>query len=593
MIGKSNNYAYGCVNYVTLNIKNSILFLLLVSSSPFFAQKIGLSVTFNDTLLRPTKIINYSKNIDLTSLKNELEEVIGQLHSQAYLIATIDSIVINNEQYNAFIQLGKRYKWTYLTTSGIDEEVLSKIGFRDKVFNQRPFNHKQLYSFYEKTIVHYENHGYPFASLKIDSIKINHTNIAANIRLAKNKLYKIDSVKITGTASISDHYIQNYIRIKDGDYYNEQLIKNISNRLKEIPFVEEKTPYKIVFTENESKIILNLKRKQASRFNGVLGIQPDNQTGDIRLTGDIKLNLLNAFKKGEEIDFNWRSIRKNTQDLKTGVMLPFLFNTPFGIDYDFKLFKKDTTFIDVYNKIGLRYSLKGNSYASVFFQNKSSSLLSTKGFESLTVLPNYADVTTQLYGMSLYFSNLDYRLNPRKGIEVDTEGSIGTKQLKKNPAINEGLYEGLKLNSNLYNFLLEANWYIPLKKRSVLKVGSKNGYTFNDNLFENELMRIGGLLTFRGFDEESINTSIYTIGTLEYRYLLEQNSYLYLFFDGAYYENQQVNSYVSDRPFGFGTGMSFETRAGIFSISYALGKQFDNPILFKNAKVHFGFVNYF
>ena len=29
--------------------------------------------------------------------------------------------------------------------------------------------------------------------------------------------------------------------------------------------------------------------------------------------------------------------------------------------------------------------------------------------------------------------------------------------------------------------------------------------------------------------------------------------------------------------------MSFETKAGIFSISYALGKQFDNPIEFRSA----------
>jgi len=576
-----------------LKKKYSILFLLLIFSIPFFSQKIGLTIAFNDTLLRPTKIISYNKSTVLTDLKSELESVISQLHSQAYLTATLDSLVINEQRYKAYINLGKQYKWTYLTTSGIDEEVLSKIGYRDKVFNNRPFNNRQLYSLYEKTIVHYENHGYPFASLKIDSIKINGPKIAANLHLTKNKLYKIDSVKIVGSATISDRYIQNYIRIKDGDYYNEVLIKNISNRIKEIPFVEEQTPYKVIFTKKESKIILNLKKKQASRFNGVLGIQPDEETGNIRLTGDIKLNLINSFKKGEEINFNWRSIQKSTQDLKARFVFPFLFNTPFGIDYNFKLFKKDTTFLDVYNKIGVRYALKGNNYVSVFFQNKSSSLLSTKGFESLTVLPNYADVSTQLYGISMRFAQLDYRLNPRKGFEIDTEGSIGSKRIKKNPAINEELYEGLELNSNLYNFLLDANWYIPIKKRSVIKIGTKNGFTYNDNLFENELMRIGGLLTLRGFDEEIIYTSAYTIETIEYRYLLEQNSYLYVFFDGAYYENKQLNSYLSDRPFGFGTGMSFETKAGIFSISYALGKQFDNPVLFKNAKVHFGFVNYF
>lgn len=46
-------------------------------------------------------------------------------------------------------------------------------------------------------------------------------------------------------------------------------------------------------------------------------------------------------------------------------------------------------------------------------------------------------------------------------------------------------------------------------------------------------------------------------------------------------------------PVGFGAGITFETRLGIFSFNYALGKQFNNPILFKEGKVHFGIVNYF
>ena len=57
--------------------------------------------------------------------------------------------------------------------------------------------------------------------------------------------------------------------------------------------------------------------------------------------------------------------------------------------------------------------------------------------------------------------------------------------------------------------------------------------------------------------------------------------------------NENINGFVADRPFGFGSGMSFETKAGIFSITYALGKQFDNPIKFSSAKIHFGFVNFF
>jgi hemolysin activation/secretion protein len=171
----------------------------------------------------------------------------------------------------------------------------------------------------------------------------------------------------------------------------------------------------------------------------------------------------------------------------------------------------------------------------------------------------------------------------------------GNKIIKHNSKLDANIYNGLKLNSAQYNAELEAEVFVPIKNRSALKLGSRSAYLQNDNMFQNELYRIGGLKTLRGFDEESIYASSYSIFTLEYRYLLEENSYLYVFGDGAYYENQSV-SYTGDRydtPYGFGAGISFETKAGIFSINYALGKQFTNPINLKAGKVNFGIVNYF
>lgn len=574
-------------------LKKFIVILFLFACANAFSQKIELNILFNDTAIKSSKVITYSKYINLSALKSEINQVINQLNSKAYLTASLDSILVDSTKYTAYLHLGDQFKWSYLKPVNIDEEVLSKIGFRDKVFNNKPFNQRQLANFLNETINHYENNGFPFASLSFDSVQIEGNTFKGNLILNKHHRYKVDSVLIYGTATISQRYIQNYIRIKHGDSYNEALIKNISTRIKELSFVEEKQPFKVVFNETESKIILDLKKKQASRFNGILGIQPNNETGKLRLTGDVKLNLLNSFKKGEEIVFNWRSIQENTQDLNTGFSYPFVLNTPFGLDYNFKLYKRDTTFIDVFNKIGVRYILKGNNYFSVFYQNKSSSLLSTKNFASLTVLPDYADISSQLYGIGVYFAKLDYNLNPRKGFSIAAEGAVGTKNIKKNNAIKESLYDGIKLNSSLYNTTSILDYYIPLKKRSVIKLSSKNGLTLNESLFDNELIRIGGLFTLRGFDEESIFANFYSIATLEYRYILEQNSFLYLFFDGAYYEKDNVKGYISDRPIGFGAGMSFDTKAGIFSISYALGKQFDNPILFRSAKIHFGFINYF
>jgi len=569
--------------------------LLLFTYSTSFAQNKKVSVIFNDTILsskQQKELISTNTNSSFINLNAAIKNITTQFYQNAYLTAHIDSITTDSTAFILHYHLGKQIKWANLTTKTIDEGILSKIGFRDKIYNNRPFNQNQLKRFFDKVISFYENHGYPFASIQLDSVEITNNNLSANLSINKNQLYKIDSVAIKGNATVSDDYIKNYIRINDEDIYNEELIKKINTRIKEIPFVEEQNPSKVIFNEESAYVLLVLKKKQANRFNGILGIVPD-ETGKVRLNGDVKLNLMNSFKRGEEISFNWRAMQNNSQDLKLSTAYPFLFNSPFGAEYQLNLYKRDSTYIDVFNKIGIRYILKGNNYFNVFYHNKSSSLLSQKGFETLTVLPDFADVSTQLYGIGIVYDQLDYIHNPRRGFSINANGSLGNKKISKNPQLNEQLYNEINLNTNLYTAQANLALYIPIKKRSVIKLGTQNGYTYNENLFDNEMLRIGGLHTLRGVDEESIFASFYSIQTIEYRFILEQNSFLYLFTDGAFWEKRTANAYTLDRPYSFGVGMSFETNAGIFSISYAVGKQFDNPVQFRSAKIHFGFINFF
>ncbi len=288
-------------------------------------------------------------------------------------------------------------------------------------------------------------------------------------------------------------------------------------------------------------------------------------------------------------------MQASTQDLKTRFIFPFLFKTPFGIDANFKLYKKDSTYLEVNPNIGIQYHLSGENYFKVFVNRKQLTLINTKGLAGLTTLPPYADITSSLYGISLKMEKLDYRLNPRKGYSIIGTIGAGNKIIKKNDKLDANIYKNMKLNSAQYSAELEADVFLPIKNRSTIKFGNKSAYLYNENLFQNELFRVGGLKTLRGFDEESISASAYSIFTLEYRFLFEENSYIFFFGDGAYYENKSI-SFTGDgydTPFGFGTGISFETKAGIFSINYALGKQFNNPIDLKTGKVHFGIVNYF
>jgi len=570
---------------------------IIISFLFFFALKAGDAQLFhleikpgNDAL----KEITYKKEFKTEQeARKEVNRVRNELLSKGHIASNIDSFHIDQKNIIATIYTGAIYTYGRIGKGNTDEEALISAGYRDKIFRKKIFYPEDLASLADKLIIYYENNGYPFAAVKFDSIRFEKEQFNAVLHVTKNNFYKIDSIHIKGDAKTSTDYLYNYIQVKPGDIYDESTLKKIEKRLKEIPFVETTKTPEIIFTEKSAELNLYLKKKKASQFNGILGVLPDNKTGKILITGDARIRLKNAFSKGELIDLNWRKLGNSVNDLKVNFNYPFLFKTSFGTDLNFKLYKKDSTFLEVHKNAAIQYLLKGGNYFKVFITNNTYSLLTPSMFVNATTLPAFADVNNLLYGIGFKHEQLDYKLNPRKGFTIYTEGSAGNKEIKKNVKLDESLYENINLKTSLYNVTAIAEVFIPLLKRMTVKIGSNTAWLYNENLFVNELHRIGGIRTLRGFDEESISASFFTISTAEYRFLLEQNSALYVFFDHAYYEKRTRDEFIHDTPMAFGAGVLFSTKAGIFSMNYALGKQFDNPFTLKGGKVHFGFVNYF
>jgi len=270
------------------------------------------------------------------------------------------------------------------------------------------------------------------------------------------------------------------------------------------------------------------------------------------------------------------------------VIYPYIAGLPVGADYNIKLYKKDSTFLDVNNALGLSYYFSGLNHIKVIYKQRNASLLSASSLKYTTVLPEYADVITKSYGVGFSFEKFDYRFNPKKGIALNVQGTVGNRNIKKNPKINEVAYSTIALKSSQYQLEGALVGYLNLFKNHVLKLSSQFGSVFGNTIYKNELFRIGGLRTLRGFDEESIYASTFVIPTIEYRFLFEKNSNLFLFTEGAWYENSGVFTYVKDTPISIGAGINFETKAGIFNLSYAIGNQFGSGFDLRIGKIHAG-----
>lgn len=572
-------------------IKTHTYFLLLMMTASLFgfSQK-TFKLTIINTDNQPIfKKINYKKVVaNKVFLDKELNKVYVSLVNEGYISASIDSIRNDSLAYIAYLTTGKKYKWIALSYQKKDVAIISKLGYNERFFTHKPFKYHELSRLMEKIITHYENNGYPFTTAKLDSLEFTAESVSAKLIVQKNVLVKLDSLITQGTANVKQKFLLRYLGIKNGMPYNEEAFAGVSRKIKQLPFVTEKSPPVLRLTDKQNKLYLFLDKKNASQFDGIVGILPSDK-GKTVFTGDVKIKLVSTiFKSGETFDINWRRLQTETQDLKAQIIYPYILGLPVGADYNIKIYKKDSAFIDINNAFGLHYYFSGLNYLKVFYKQRNANLISTAGLANATVLPDYADVITKSYGLAIVLEKMDYKFNPHKGYSVNLQGSVGNRQIRKNPKINDAAYSSLALTTSQYQTEGVITGYINIVKNHVIKLSSQFGSVFGNTIYKNELYRIGGLRTLRGFDEESIYASSYIIPTIEYRFLFEKNSNIFLFAEGAWYENKSSTTFVTDTPMSIGAGINFETKAGIFNLSYGIGKQFNNSFDLRIGKIHAG-----
>jgi hemolysin activation/secretion protein len=351
---------------------------------------------------------------------------------------------------------------------------------------------------------------------------------------------------------------------------------------------------------------LFLKDKKASQFDFLLGFLPGSSGQKLLVTGEATLHLLSPFGMGEEFYLKWQKLQPKTQTLDVKVTYPYLVGLPLGISATFNLYKRDTSYVDINGDYGIQYQLVGSDYLKASLRQKITIItnVDTSYIKANRTLPPNIDLTSNEFSLEYHTEKLDYRNNPVSGYVFTINGSAGLKVIKKNNNILklydyvenkyfDYLYDTVKLKSFQFRVGLSVEKYWRLASRHTIKTNFEGRYFYSPHIFENEKYRIGGVNSLRGFDDQSIFTPYYGMANAEYRFLISKNSYFSAFFNAALVKNAPNRKGPFDFPFGFGVSGAIETKAGIFGITYAIGKQLDNRITFNSGKIHLGYVNYF
>ncbi len=567
-----------------------ILIFILLCISSLYAQDLPYKLSIEPALPKEIKGIRTSFK-DSIALQNEIKRIDYSLKAAGY----IQYKIISDSSLGTIRKIKFKYNdvwvWDRLQLDEQLQAYLPKNNLTNISAKGKTVKENQIIESIESIISYAEDNGYPFAEMYFDSVQINNSKVSAILRLRLNPYIQFDTISINNKKIIQPAFLSAYLGIKPGQAYSERKIQAIQNRIDELGFLRLKYPPKIYFNNNKALLVLSPEKRNANKFDGLIGVQPNANNQKTAIVGQVQLYLVNTLGRAERLQLEFRSQANETRDLKVMMSYPFLFSSPFGLSANIDIRRQDTSFSTLGRSIAIQYLIRGNNQVSLIYKVNESSILSVKKYIGSNTLPENLDVQKRSYGLNNTLEELDYRINPSRGYSINTTLLFGTRTVKRNSNFADSLYKDIDRSSSQLQASLALRKFFKLSNKNVLMLSYKTEWVETEQLFNNELMRFGGINDLRGFDEESIFASYYWVGTLEYRFLLDRNSFFRLFYDQGYYFNKILKA--EDYPSGLGLGVQLQTLAGALQLNYALGEQANSGFNLQTGKLHFGIINYF
>ena len=456
----------------------------------------------------------------------------------------------------------------------------------------RVFEEALLEESISSALTYYENNGSPFSKIIISSLNFfdDSTEDKYYVDLAliidKGEKSAIDKIEIDGNTKTKDNVIIREIRLSPGEEFSQKLIEEIPSRLNRLGFFEPvAVPDYYINAQNEGVLVVKVKDKQTNNFDGIIGYVPGNNKVSGYLTGLVNISLRNIFGTGRAAAIRWQKIDQSSQELELKYLEPWVLGLPVNINAGLLQRKQDSTYIQRDLNIGLEYLANENFSAAVTLSTESV-IPSDADTLALTVY-NSNSITT---GLDLKYDTRDDPYSPTRGILFINSYSFSRKTIN---GPEKFINSNTKTKIDLQRIEVEFKTYYKLFQRQIIALALNGKELLGSFLEVSDLYRLGGANTLRGYAQDQFLGSRIFWSNLEYRFLLTQRSFGFLFMDTGYFFRPEDLTHNIPKTEGFrigyGLGINLETNLGVISVSFALG-QGDT---FSNGKINFGIVNQF
>ncbi len=556
-------------------------FLLLIIYNLFslglYSQNLTLKIVGNnESESNIAHTLNYIKtHTDYKSITLEVDSIRNALFKMGYIENNLEEISKTNDSlFTAKIHLKKKYNtiYIYYNKKDIDVSILNLVS--NKIFD----DYFTLSFSKIETALNYINSeiskkGYPFSKLKLSNIEIkNKKNLKANLIIdSKEQKRSISNIVLKGYEKFPKSYLKHYLKIKRSQVFNLNEINKKTKLLNDLKFAAQIKPPEVLFSKDSTTLYMYIKKSQSNTFDGFLGFGTNEETNKLEFDGYLNLNLINNLNFGESFRLLYKSDENDQKTFRTDLSLPYLFKSPIGLNLQLQIFKKDSSFTTVNQSVKLHYQL--NSRHKIY---SGISTIESNNLLNDTSSSNFKDYKTNYYTFAYeYFkpqlNNLLFPVNSKIYLETSFGNRKRSSNTEKQSQIN---FETFKI----INFNNKNSIYLKVNISTLM----------SDTYIENELFRFGGINSIRGFEENSLLASLYSVLNTEYRYQLNRNIFVHSIIDAAYFENKIANQ--KEKLFGYGFGFGILTKSGLLKFNYANGKSQNQKFKFSNSKIHLSLI---
>ena len=530
-----------------------ILFLSCFSHH-ILGQENELILVTNDTIQNRivSEIYHTKKHPQKKDVLDEIDRILQQIKKRGFFTARIDSISKADKTFSAHINLGKKTNTIIIINKLKPEERTKLYGASqttESAIDSIKIKTNEFDEFTNQLLKQIDKIGKSFSEISYINPIMKNDTLIIELTISDSSNRKIDKVIVRGYNAFPEKFISNYFLINTKTVFSKLKLKNVSNLTNRLDFIKENKAPEVLFKKDSTHLYLFFDKLGTSSFDGIVNFSSKQNGKGLLLNGNLDLKLNNTFNSGEKFEIIWNKVSDEKTDFKINSYVPYLFNSKFSTTLEFNLYRQDSTFINTNFKLNTDYSINQRSHASVLYRSENSNYL-------LNTLDN------EITSYSNYFIGLGYQMK-----------KLSTSNLYDfNNGINLNLIVGKRktslesINQLKLHFSAFAN--LQINNRGFLNIRNESGLLTSKNYLLNELFRIGGANSIRGYNEQSIFTNGYSYSNIEFRYSLDRSSYLYSITDlGAYKESttKKIKKLI-----GIGAGYQFKINNNFVNIGYVI-----------------------